>query len=106
MRRIGRNEALFREINEAIEQGLWPGEQRKLIRFRCECARLDCQRVIQLPLADYEAVRANPRRFVLEPGHEIPEVDIVVDRCDGFVVVEKVGAAGRTAEAEDPRDES
>jgi hypothetical protein len=103
-RRVGRNQSLFREANEAIERGLWPGEERGPIRFRCECARLDCQGVVGLPLGEYEEIRANSRRFVVLPGHEEPEVETVVERLSGYTVVEKRGVAAREADTEDPRD--
>ncbi len=102
-RRVGRNQALFRQTNEAIEQGLWPGESRDTIRFRCECAQLECQSVIELSLAEYDSVRASARRFAVLPGHELPAVETVVERHDAFVVVEKRGQAAREAERDDPR---
>jgi hypothetical protein len=101
-RRVARNEDLFRETNEAIRRGLWPGEPHGLVRFRCECARLDCSEVVELSVEAYERVRADPRRFVVRTGHELPDVEEVVDRGDGYVVVTKLGAAGDEAVAADP----
>jgi hypothetical protein len=46
----------------------------------------------------YESVRANPRRFIVKPGHERRELERVVDARDGYLVVEKVGDAGAVAE--------
>ncbi len=103
-RRIARNEDVFREVNEGIARGQWPGEDDALIGFRCECARLGCNQLIELKIADYEAVRANPRRFVVALGHEVPEGETVVRECAGYLVVEKRGEAGREAESRDPRD--
>jgi hypothetical protein len=60
-RRAARNESLFRETNEAIERGHWPNEPDKLVRFRCECARLECSEAVSLTLAEYEQVRSGPR---------------------------------------------
>jgi hypothetical protein len=37
------------------------------------------------------------------PGHELAEVETVVSKADGYVVVEKRDEAGRLAEASDPR---
>lgn len=102
-RRVALNEARFREVNEAIERGLWPGEQDSLAAFRCECARLDCNRLVSITPGEYEAVRAHGRRFLVLPGHEDPEVETVVETQSGYVVVEKREAAGRSAEASDPR---
>lgn len=102
-RRAGRNEALFREANEAIARGLWPGDGEGTIRFRCECARLDCNEVVPLTPTEYEHVRADPRHFALVPGHEMPEVESLVDRGAGYIVVEKREGAAAVAEALDPR---
>jgi hypothetical protein len=102
-RRLARNEALFRETNEAIERGQWRDDPGKLVRFRCECSRLDCGEGIELTLAQYEQVRRFPRRFVVVSGHELPEVETVVSRENGHLIVEKQDAAGQTAAATDPR---
>ena len=103
--RIGRNEAVFRDVNERIEAGQWPGEPDKPIAFRCECASLGCNMLIELTLAAYQRVRADSRRFVLVPGHELAGVESVVEREAQYVVVEKEAQAGRVAEATDPRDD-
>jgi hypothetical protein len=71
--------------------------------FRCECAALGCNLLLEVTLADYEAIRAEPRHFVVAPGHEIPAVETVVRREHGYLVVEKVGDAGVVADATDPR---
>jgi hypothetical protein len=96
-RRIGRNESLFREVNEAIRRGLWPGEEGERVRFRCECAQLDCNEVITITAAEYERVRANPRRFLVINGHELPEFESVVESRPDYLVVEKRDAAGAEA---------
>lgn len=103
-RRIAANEAVFREINERIEQGRWPGEEPTPIAFRCECARLGCNQMLELQPEEYERVRAHPRRFVIAPSHEINEYEIVVDSTPVYVVIEKKGQAGALAEASDPRE--
>jgi hypothetical protein len=66
--RVAGNEALFREVNEAIERGQWPGEEDSPAAFRCECARLDCNKLVSLTPREYERVRATPRRFLVIPG--------------------------------------
>jgi hypothetical protein len=101
--RIGHNEAIFRDINERIADGQWLGDAADPVAFRCECGSLRCNQLVELTTGAYERVRANPRRFILVPGHEIPEVEVVVEREDGYLVVEKVGAAGEVAAETDPR---
>lgn len=101
--RLGQNEALFRSINERIEAGTWPATPSDVVAFRCECAALGCNLLVELPLAEYESVRANPRQFILEPGHELPEIEQVIRRTDAYVVVQKLGDAGKVADTTDPR---
>jgi hypothetical protein len=101
--RLSANESVFREINEGIERGQWPGEEDSPISFRCECARLGCNELIELSLREYEHVRSNPRRFIVLPGHERLDVEIVVERHHGYLVVEKLDRSGDQAAASDPR---
>ena len=101
--RLGSNEAVFRQINEGIGRGQWPGEEMAPVGFRCECARLGCNDVIELSITEYEAVRAHPRRFIVAPGHMQPQAEIVVETHPGYLVVEKLDQAGIAAEETDPR---
>jgi hypothetical protein len=103
-RRIAANEAMCREVNEAIERSQWPGEEHAPVAFRCECARLGCDQLIELLVRDYERIREDARRFVLARGHEIAEAEVVVEEAPGYLVVEKVDVAGSVAEETDPRD--
>ncbi len=102
--RIALNESVFREVNEKLRSGHWPGEEDVPLAFRCECGHLGCNRMIEVEAADYERVRAHPRRFLLAPDHDISEAETVVERRPGYVVVEKQAVAGKIAEATDPRD--
>jgi hypothetical protein len=103
-----RNESLLREVNDRIEelsenveaQGIAP--EGGLIQFHCECGRDGCGERVRMTVAEYERVRADNDRFVLAPGHETPEMEVVVESTDRFVVVDKlpdaeplVGADGK-----------
>jgi len=102
--RIAHNETLFREVNERIEAGRWPTDRRDPTAFRCECGSLRCNQLVELTPQEYEHVRASPTHFVVADGHEIPEIERVVEREAGYLVVEKVGDAADVAEETDPRD--
>jgi hypothetical protein len=102
-RRVAANEAALREVNEAIERGQWPAERQQPVGFVCECARLQCDQVIELTIATYERVRAHSRRFLLVSGHEVEGEDTVVESGSGWVVVEKRDLAGAIADDADPR---
>ena len=95
-------------MNERIgelEAGLAGYEQdgALLISFVCECPREDCSEMLEMTREQYEAVRSNPRRFLVLPGHEDPDIARVVERHGGYRVVEKLGSAGAVAADEDPR---
>jgi hypothetical protein len=77
--------------------------QREQVRFRCECAALDCNERIELTAGEYGRLRDDARRFVLVAGHELADVEAVVGTGPGYVVVQKFGVAGATAEELDPR---
>lgn len=100
--RLARNEALFREFNERVED-LADSVEAERIRFVCECGDLDCLERVELARAPYEEVRSDPRRFVVAPGHENPQVERVVAGGEGYLVVEKLAAAAQVAIEHDPR---
>jgi len=100
--RAARNESMFREVNEGIEDaaaGLatWHAE------FLCECHDLSCTESISLTLPEYVAVRARGDRFVLVPGHEEEALERVVEQNDRYAVVEKLGVGAEVARGLDPR---
>ena len=84
--RLAANEARFREINESAQP---QRESQGTGRFVCECADLSCTVWIEVPPDEYTAVRANTHRFVIAPGHQVPDVESIVERHDGYFVVEK-----------------
>jgi hypothetical protein len=54
-------------------------------------------------LAVYENARRDPAEFLVAPGHDLPEIEEVVSRGQGYQVVRKQGAAAAVAEERDPR---
>jgi hypothetical protein len=102
-RRLAANEDVFRRVNEGIARGGWPGEPHAPLGFRCECARLGCNTLIEISPADYERVRSRPDHFFALRGHEIPEVETVVETLGDVVIVEKLGAGAEEAAERNPR---
>ena len=96
--RAARNEALFREVNEEIREldSRFGGGGMGV--FVCECADERCVQRLSVPAAAYLAVRANPRRFIVTQGHENLDLETVVERGDGYLVVDKYGTPGRVVE--------
>jgi hypothetical protein len=104
-RRIGENEALYRAVNERIEDlNDAFGLLAETMAVICECGDLECSSQIELDIPTYERVRSDPAQFVVLPGHEIPDVEHIVERSDGFFVIKKDrGGPAELAEALDPR---
>lgn len=92
-----------RRVNEAIERGTSAEHQPT---FLCECGHLGCTETIELKVEDYERVRSRFDRFIVCPGHELPEVDRVLESHAGYLLVAKrEGMPANLARASDPRGE-
>jgi hypothetical protein len=101
--RAARNEALFREVNESIERLADDSGGASEAGFVCECSDDSCTELVHVSLSVYEHVRANPRHFLVRPGHE-RELDNVVERHPTYLIVAKEGDAGRISDRTDPRE--
>jgi hypothetical protein len=104
--RAGRNQSLFREINERMKElnagfslasptGDWV----------CECANDACSERIELTPQEYEALRCDGTCFAVAPAeaHVFTDAERVVERLERYWVVEKTGEAGAVAAELDPR---
>jgi hypothetical protein len=104
--RIARNEALFRSVNERVRELVTTAgarDQDPAASFVCECGRADCAATLELTVAQYEHVRADPTHFFVVSGHETPEVEEVVERHDRYDVVRKHPEEAQIAIETDPR---
>lgn len=104
--RIARNEALFRSVNERVRDlvgGLTSESDPGQIAFVCECGAGECTSSVELTIREYEHVRADPATFFVVPGHEIPEVEAVVERHGAYNVVRKHDHEAQIAIDTDPR---
>jgi hypothetical protein len=102
LERLARRQTLFREVNERIED-LTAGTNTS-IEILCECSDTECLATLELRKEDYERVRAEPTWFAIERGHEIPEIERVVAKFDGYVVVEKIVGREYAEVTDRPRD--
>jgi hypothetical protein len=98
-----RNEEVFRSINQRIEEGAKQHGVEQVLPFHCECATDECLETIELPPAEYDRIAANIARFVVVPGHEQTDVEVVVERHSAYFVVEKTGEARKEIAREHPR---
>ena len=107
--RAGHNQALFREVNEQIRQMAETFEQLTPDGvWICECLNTECAERVELTLAEYEAVREDPARFIVAPGddHFDPVVEERVAGNERYWVVEKLGVSGKVAAEADGRSGS
>jgi hypothetical protein len=90
--RIARNNTQFREANEAIREKA--GQERApmdTLPFLCECSREDCRELVRMTVDEYANVRSHPTYLVKALGHEAEGDHVVVERTDGYVIVDKIG---------------
>jgi hypothetical protein len=104
-RRLAENEARFRVINDRVARDLerLVDDPDELLPFVCECALRSCDATIELTRAEYERVREQPILFAAAPGHEIPDVEDVVERHERYVVIRKHPETWEIVQRLDPR---
>ncbi len=99
--RAAKNQSLFREMNERIEHLASSGS---FSNFICECMNETCDANVSVTLEEYENIPRGSNRFFVLPGHEVNEVEEIVDVAEGrYLVVSKLGAGRAIAEHLDPR---
>ena len=102
-RDVGQRQSLFRDVNERIEELAETFDLKDELLVLCECGSVECDERITISEEAYETLRLIPTHFAVAPGHEIPAVERVVERFDGYVVVEKFGESAKAAIKLDPR---
>lgn len=98
-RRAGRREANLRELNSRIaeSQEQIADTLKSPLTVLCECASSDCNESIEMSPDAFAELRDQPTKFVVVEGHVLHDVEQVVERGDGWIVVEKRGVAAREA---------
>ena len=102
--RVAQNEDRARSFNEKLERDDRRRDADGIAEFVCECGNPNCSQTIEMPVAEYEGVRSNPKRFVVALGHRADDVEVVVENRPSYTVVEKVGRPGEVAEDLDERN--
>jgi hypothetical protein len=86
-------QSVFRAANERLRtrmEGLLYQGRRPVI---CECSDPDCLDVLELTPEEYREVRG-AGNFVVAYGHGTPAIERLVERREGFDVVQKFDADG------------
>lgn len=97
------NEVVFRRSNFKIQAGIkafnkiareeyeddLAVNQNNPLQFICECADEHCKQRISLTSAAYEDIHSSNRRFIVIKGHEVPEIERIIQAAETYYVVEK-----------------
>ena len=103
---VALNEAALRQVNERIYGPGKSGSGLPAFPIVCECGSASCETTLTVDATLYSSVRADPHRFLVMTGHEIPEAETVVARHGDIAIVEKRrGEARLVTEATDPRSD-
>lgn len=104
-KRLGLNEAVFREVNERITglAKLFKWGEPEPLDLVCECRNATCTQRIEITRAEYKALRTEETHFALYPGHADPEIERVISSHKGYEVVAKQGDAAEVARHLPPR---
>jgi hypothetical protein len=102
--RAARNQSLFREVNERIDEAATKLSPM-FTEFMCECADDSCFEHISLTTQEYSSVRKmGPVFFVVTPGHVYEDIEKVVGgEADRYEIVQKEDVAAEVAAELDPR---
>jgi len=87
-----RAEQMFADLNDAL---IAIHRETPWTKFVCECSNPLCGDQVTLSPESLALIHSRPGRYVLRAGHQVDEVDTVIDQIDGLVIVEK-RAATRT----------
>jgi hypothetical protein len=98
-------EAAFRIANERTARWEERHSEGAPELYLCECASQPCRERISLSREQYEAVRSDVKRFVVVPGHVIPDLESVVQTFETYEVIEKPSALMDLLVETDPRHE-
>ena len=79
---------VFRAADERLRSRMDRPTYRGRRPVICECSDPECLEVLELTRAEYSRVRARGN-FAIAHGHVTPEVERVVESCDGYDVVSK-----------------
>jgi hypothetical protein len=102
-RRLVENEVFFRQPNTRMAEGFkdlektakevgakeWANATDKHFNFYCECSDENCRKKINLKPSEYLRIHKNSSQFVVLPGHNVADVERIVQSNDDWIVVEK-----------------
>ena len=96
-RRLQLNEKLFEALNQRLEDqvtdmrrtGAIDDDLDAPIHYMCECSAPDCRERFDMPPREYARLHRRPHDCVVLRGHEIPDIEVVVDVIGDLLRVRK-----------------
>ena len=102
-RRMAANEVIFRQHNERVSDGFEklqnmaeehdqdPSEYEddSNLQFYCECSDENCFGRVSLSPSVYREKHKNRSRFTIIPGHEVGDIERIVEKHNEYFVIEK-----------------
>jgi len=86
--RVVQTEEFFRDVNDVIA-----GTQGSNgSRFLCECANPLCNATLEMSGHDLQTLHSTPGCYVVLAGHDIPDLEDVVQSQNGYAIVRKRAA--------------
>jgi CheY-like chemotaxis protein len=80
--------AFFRAVNDNIMR--LNAERSTEKHILCECGGLGCTSTLQMAVGAYEAVREDPTRFLVAPGHQLAEGQRLIAGDPAVAVVQQL----------------
>jgi CheY-like chemotaxis protein len=83
--------AFFRAVNDNVMRLHAAGNDPRQIL--CECGGRDCATTLDMTVEEYRAVRRDPARFLVAPGHELVEGQRLVAGERAVAAVQQIAAS-------------
>jgi len=101
--RMIENEVVFRNRNERLRQNLadlkqmaaedgqesFMADMDDRLAFYCECSDENCQKRLNISPDRFQEAHKRRNRFVVLPGHQVPQIEHIIVREPEYLVVEK-----------------
>ena len=111
--RMVHNEVVFRDANMRIQAGFDSikaiateekephndFDESTPLDFLCECSDENCRKRLTLSLSDYnQAHKISNKCFIIAKGHNVPEIEDIIQENDDYLVVAKRGMVPQHAD--------
>jgi hypothetical protein len=102
-KRMMENQVVFRKLNERVQKGIDEVNQiasedglepididgDEPLFFYCECSDENCRNRIKLSPNEYNDIHRKKDTFTILPGHQVPQIEDVIEETPDYIVVRK-----------------